>query len=116
MNKMSWAETAKAMTEANEDWSEWDCTASDGLDEIPPHPITRLKGIVPKPAKPVSLKEMDRAISEIVVEDSLDEIWAKKAVKAFEVRMDKRFHSLENVRRDILGKRPRQNKEKMSNV
>jgi antitoxin MazE len=33
--KLSWEETAKAMAAANEDWSEWDCTLADGLDEIP---------------------------------------------------------------------------------
>ena len=30
--KLSWAETAKAMAEAGEDWSEWDATLSDGLE------------------------------------------------------------------------------------
>ena len=29
-----------------------------------PNPITRLRGIVPKPNKPVSLDDMDRAIRE----------------------------------------------------
>ena len=29
-----------------------------------PNPITRLRGIVPKPNKPVSLDDMNRAISE----------------------------------------------------
>ena len=33
--KMSWDETAKAMAESNEDWSEWDEAASDGLEDIP---------------------------------------------------------------------------------
>lgn len=33
--KLSWAETAKAMAAASEDWSEWDALSADGLDEIP---------------------------------------------------------------------------------
>jgi len=33
--KMSWEETAKAMAVSSEDWSEWDETASDGLEDIP---------------------------------------------------------------------------------
>jgi antitoxin MazE len=30
--KLSWAETAKAMAEAREDWSEWNATLADGLE------------------------------------------------------------------------------------
>jgi len=33
--KLSWADTAKAMAAAREDWSEWDAAAADGLDDIP---------------------------------------------------------------------------------
>ena len=33
--KLSWADTAKAMAVAAEDWSDWDAAASDGLDDIP---------------------------------------------------------------------------------
>ena len=33
--KLSWTETADAMAEAREDWTEWDGVASDGLAEIP---------------------------------------------------------------------------------
>ena len=33
--KRSWADTAKAMTAAAEDWSDWEAAASDGLDDIP---------------------------------------------------------------------------------
>jgi antitoxin MazE len=32
--KLSWIETAKAMSLAREDWSEWDVTASDGLHGV----------------------------------------------------------------------------------
>ena len=31
--KLSWEETAKAMAAAQEDWSEWDSTSADGLDD-----------------------------------------------------------------------------------
>jgi AbrB family looped-hinge helix DNA binding protein len=36
----------------------------DGVILLPKVPTARLKGMIPKPAKPVSLKEMDRAIQE----------------------------------------------------
>ena len=32
--KLSWAETAKAMAAAKEDWSEWETTAGDGLHAL----------------------------------------------------------------------------------
>jgi antitoxin component of MazEF toxin-antitoxin module len=32
--KLSWEETAKAMAAAKEDWSEWDATAGDGIDDL----------------------------------------------------------------------------------
>ena len=35
VNKLSWEDTFKEMAKANEDWSEWDCTIADGLDEVP---------------------------------------------------------------------------------
>lgn len=31
--KLSWAETAKAMGKAREDWSQWDASLADGLNE-----------------------------------------------------------------------------------
>ena len=33
--KLSWADTAKAMAAASEDWSEWDGVDVDGLDAAP---------------------------------------------------------------------------------
>lgn len=33
--KLSWEETAQAMAEAVEDWSEWDDTLADGVDQVP---------------------------------------------------------------------------------
>ena len=32
--KLSWEETAKAMAAAREDWSVWDATVADGLNEF----------------------------------------------------------------------------------
>src|SRR5947208_849863 len=42
---LSWEETAREMAAANEDWSEWDVTLADGLDDIPwePAPIARAR-------------------------------------------------------------------------
>ena len=40
--KLSWEETAKAMAAEPEDWTEWDTTVGDGIDELtwesPPRP------------------------------------------------------------------------------
>ena len=36
----------------------------DGVILLPKISTARLKGMIPKPAKPVSLEEMDRAIAE----------------------------------------------------
>jgi antitoxin component of MazEF toxin-antitoxin module len=33
--KLSWEETARETVAANEDWSDWDCTLADGLDDVP---------------------------------------------------------------------------------
>lgn len=33
--KLSWADTAKAMAAAVENWSDWDAVSSDGLDGTP---------------------------------------------------------------------------------
>ena len=33
--KLSWAETARAMASGQEDWSEWDAAASDGIEAVP---------------------------------------------------------------------------------
>src|SRR5687767_11975060 len=33
--KLSWEDTARDMAAAAEDWSEWEGTALDGLDEVP---------------------------------------------------------------------------------
>lgn len=33
--KLSWEETAKEMAASGEDWSEWESTVADGLEQIP---------------------------------------------------------------------------------
>jgi antitoxin component of MazEF toxin-antitoxin module len=33
--KLSWEETAREMVVAKEDWTDWDCTLADGLEDIP---------------------------------------------------------------------------------
>jgi antitoxin component of MazEF toxin-antitoxin module len=33
--KMSWTETAKAMAESSEDWSDWENVSADGLSAVP---------------------------------------------------------------------------------
>lgn len=33
--KLSWDDTARAMASASEDWTAWDETLSDGLDQVP---------------------------------------------------------------------------------
>jgi mRNA interferase MazF len=35
VEKLSWKDTAREMSSANEDWSEWDETDADGLDSVP---------------------------------------------------------------------------------
>lgn len=53
--KLSWEETAREMAAQPEDWSEWDATLADGLEQIPWEPgpqrgMTRRRG--PKPRTP----------------------------------------------------------------
>ena len=35
VEKLSWADTAREMASAGEDWSEWDASAADGLSHVP---------------------------------------------------------------------------------
>ena len=35
VEKLSWEETAREMAASREDWSAWDATAADGLDQVP---------------------------------------------------------------------------------
>lgn len=34
-SKISWEETAREMASSGEDWSEWETTVADGLEQIP---------------------------------------------------------------------------------
>lgn len=50
--KLTWEETYREMAAADEDWSEWDGLASDGLQEVSwnaPQPKARLSGPKAKP-------------------------------------------------------------------
>ena len=46
--KLSWEDTALAMAAQPEDWSDWDTTLVDGLDELPWEPAKRVAE--PKPS------------------------------------------------------------------
>ena len=35
VEKLSWEDTARAMSASDEDWSAWDTSAADGLDGLP---------------------------------------------------------------------------------
>ena len=35
VDKFSWADTARAMAASDDDWSEWDAVAADGLRAVP---------------------------------------------------------------------------------
>lgn len=55
--KLSWEETAQEMAVANEDWSAWDETLTDGLETIPwDHPVSpaQLQAAEASTAKPRS--------------------------------------------------------------
>ena len=56
--KLSWAETAREMAAATEDWSEWDGTSADGLESAPwkPTPLTKKRSAAAKPASKPSRK------------------------------------------------------------
>jgi hypothetical protein len=49
VTKLSWAETAREMAAATEDWSGWDATTGDGLDAVPWSPPRQRR--VAEPAK-----------------------------------------------------------------
>src|SRR6266496_2068833 len=38
--RLSWEDTAREMASSSEDWSDWEGTAPDGLDEVPWRPGT----------------------------------------------------------------------------
>ena len=53
--KLSWEETAREMLKQTEDWSNWDTTLSDGLEDIPwddPTPAPASVRARQTPAKP----------------------------------------------------------------
>ena len=54
--KLSWEDTALAMSAEPEDWSDWDATLADGLDDIPWEPVPAKRVAEPKRTSPVSPK------------------------------------------------------------
>ena len=46
--KLSWEDTALAMSAEPDDWSDWDTTIADGLDEIPLEPVPTKRVANPK--------------------------------------------------------------------
>lgn len=56
--KLSWEETAKEMAASGEDWSDWESTVADGLDQIPweTTPIAKPKKKAKINASPASRK------------------------------------------------------------
>ena len=57
VQKLSWAETARHMAEANEDWTEWDNTSADGLDRAPWDDTSPRKVAEPKAKYPRKKKK-----------------------------------------------------------
>ena len=41
VEKLSWEDTAREMAASREDWSAWDASAADGLDDLPWRPGRR---------------------------------------------------------------------------
>ena len=59
--KLSWEETAREMASSGEDWSEWETTVADGLEQIPWEatqgvPTSKLKKKAKITNEPVSVK------------------------------------------------------------
>ncbi len=58
--KLSWDDTALAMAREAEDWSEWDGTLSDGLDQIPWELHRARRVAEPTRAYPVAARKAKR--------------------------------------------------------
>ena len=57
-HKLSWEETAREMAGSDEDWSDWDVTTGDGLDDLSWTPIQR--GRAKGPAHGVKFRQRTR--------------------------------------------------------
>jgi mRNA interferase MazF len=68
VEKLSWEDTAREMSSANEDWNEWDETDGDGLDSVPWEASKR--GMVGEKRSPYGSKSRSR----------------KEVVKRYEIR------------------------------
>ena len=58
--KLSWEDTALAMSAQPEDWSDWDTTLADGLDDIPWEPVQAKRVAEPKRSHSASPKRVAR--------------------------------------------------------
>jgi hypothetical protein len=54
--KVSWEDTALAMSAEPEDWSEWNATLADGLNEIPWEPDESKRVAAPRRSYPAKAK------------------------------------------------------------
>jgi antitoxin MazE len=54
--KLSWEDTALAMSAEPEDWGDWDTTLADGLDEIPWEPVKAKRVAASKQSDPAKTK------------------------------------------------------------
>jgi antitoxin component of MazEF toxin-antitoxin module len=60
VTKLSWEETALEMAAAGEDWTEWDVTATDGLDALPWSPARSRRVAEPAPKYDASRRTRKR--------------------------------------------------------
>ena len=58
--KLSWGDTALAMSAEREDWSDWDTALTDGLDEIPWEPAKAKRVAEPKRGYPTPAKRTSK--------------------------------------------------------
>lgn len=58
--KLSWEDTALAMSAEQEDWSDWDTAFTDGLDELPWEPAKAKRAAEPKRRYPAVPKRASR--------------------------------------------------------
>ena len=58
--KLSWEDTALAMSAQPEDWNDWDATLADGLDEIPWEPAKAKRVAEPERSYPASTKQTSK--------------------------------------------------------
>jgi antitoxin MazE len=58
--KLSWEDTALAMSAEPEDWSDWDTTLADGLDETPWEPVKAKRVAASRQSYPAKTKRTSK--------------------------------------------------------